>query len=389
MTFLTTNGVQSYARAVREALGDLPPEQAHAVLDGLDEHLGEIVAEGTVDLEAVLGSPESYAAELRASAGLPASTRRTWAAPPADLRSDVPTSDVASEEAEPLARPRGFGRLAAPLLRKFASRGVTLPRAFLAGVYGLLLVYLIRSSRPLNIFEIAFGALLVVGAWRLLRATIARAELPAHWVTYAPRVLGGTVILLALILGGRIGSSGTRYVYVDNASPFPPGSTTFATIASIPMEGQSPVPNMIGTSLAETTETLSRFRFTTVVEGGQTDLSTRLITTRMDPAPGTLVDNGSAVKVYVAPVSSLIPTSTVAPVKVITSTTVTSSAATLAPVTPTTAAIPPGAASSVTTVAPEVVTTVPVVTTTATTTVPTAVPATLDPTSAPASTVTK
>jgi hypothetical protein len=91
MTFLATNGVQSYARAVRDAMGDLPPEQANAVLDGLDEHLAEIVAEGTVDLEAVLGSPESYAAELRLSAGLPAATGRTsWAAPPAALRSDAP-----------------------------------------------------------------------------------------------------------------------------------------------------------------------------------------------------------------------------------------------------------------------------------------------------------
>ena len=80
MTFLATNGIQSYASAVRAAMGDLPPEQAHEVLDGLDEHLAEIVADGTVDLEAVLGSPESYAAELRLSAGLPAATGRTpWA----------------------------------------------------------------------------------------------------------------------------------------------------------------------------------------------------------------------------------------------------------------------------------------------------------------------
>ena len=35
MTFLATNGVPSYASAVREAMCDLPAEQAHAVLDGL------------------------------------------------------------------------------------------------------------------------------------------------------------------------------------------------------------------------------------------------------------------------------------------------------------------------------------------------------------------
>jgi hypothetical protein len=391
MTFLATNGVQSYARAVREAMGDLPPEQAHEVLDGLDEHLAEIVAEGTIDLEAVLGSPESYADELRASAGLPAATRRTlWAAPTVELRSDVPASDEVVEVTDPLVRPRRIGRLVAPLRRKLSTRRVALSRSLLVVVYGLLLVSLIRASRPLNIFHVVFGTLLIVGAWLLLRAASTRADLPAHWVAYAPRVLGGTAVVLALILGSRMGSTGTQYVYVDNAAPFN-ASTRFATIPS--PYGDIAVPNVIGTSLADTRNTLSRFGFVTVVEGGETDLSTRVLTTQMDPAPGTLLQPGSAVRVVVAPVSSLIPTSIVTPTTTASSGSVTAVAPTAAAstvlvptITPTSIGsstpVPPAlSVPSVTTalaIAPEAGVTVPVVTTIGTTTVA-AVPATAAP----------
>jgi hypothetical protein len=401
MTFLATNGVQSYARAVREAMGDLPSEQAHEVLDGLDEHLAEIVAEGTTDLEEVLGSPESYADELRASAGLPAATHRSsWAAPPVELRSDVPTSDGVDEFAEPLAQPRRTGRFVAPLRSKLSTRRVVLSRSFLVVVYGLLLVSLIRASRPLNIFHVVFGTLLIVGAWILLRAASTRADLPAHWVAYAPRVLACTAVVLALVLGSRMGSNGAQYVYVDNAAPFN-ASTAFATIPS--PYGDIAVPNVVGTSLADTRNTLSRFGFVTVVEGGETDLSTRVLTTQMDPAPGTLLQPGSAVRVVVAPVSSLIPTSIVTP-------TTTASSGSVTAVTPTAAAstvlvptITPTSIGSSTPVPPAVsvpsVTTalaivpgagagvtVPVVTTIGTTTVA-AVPATAAPT--PDQTVTK
>ena len=364
MTFLATNGVQSYAGAVRAAMGDLPPEQAHEVLDGLDEHLAEIVADGTVDLEAVLGSPESYAAELRLSAGLPAATGRTpWAAPSEALRSDEPPSYAPNEAVEPPARPRRIGRLGAAVSRKLSTHREILSRVFLGLVFGLLLVYLIRSSHPLNIFHVIFGTLLIVGAWRLLRAASTRAALPADWMTYAPRVLGGTAVVLALILGSRMGSSGTRNTYVA------PTSTAFP---AFPPRGgaEIPVPNMIGTSLADTQATLSRFGLTIVVEGGGTDLGERLLTTRMDPAPGTLLERGSVVKVVVAPVSSLIPTSIV---------------------TPTTVIVPSVSIPNVTTnlpVAPDGGGTLPVVTAIGTTTAATAVSTAVAPTYAPVSTTT-
>jgi len=103
MTSLATTRVASYARAVRDALSDLSPEHAHAVLDGLDDHLAEIVAEGAIDLDEVLGPPAVYAAELRASAGLAAAggprtdDRGSWGAPDTSLIAGPPDSPLASE----------------------------------------------------------------------------------------------------------------------------------------------------------------------------------------------------------------------------------------------------------------------------------------------------
>jgi len=65
-------GADAYAQQVRDALGDLPPAAVHELLEDLDEHLAEVAADsGTTDLQAVLGPPAAYAAELRAAAELP------------------------------------------------------------------------------------------------------------------------------------------------------------------------------------------------------------------------------------------------------------------------------------------------------------------------------
>ncbi|GLX08677.1 hypothetical protein [Microbispora sp. NBRC 16548] len=60
---------QKYAAAVREALADLPARDRDALLEDLDEHLAEVAAEPGMSLEERLGSPEAYAAELRAAYG--------------------------------------------------------------------------------------------------------------------------------------------------------------------------------------------------------------------------------------------------------------------------------------------------------------------------------
>lgn len=68
----TVAEVGTYVERVRAALADLPPDDREELLEDLRDHLTEVAGEdGDGSLEALLGPPESYAAELRSSAGLP------------------------------------------------------------------------------------------------------------------------------------------------------------------------------------------------------------------------------------------------------------------------------------------------------------------------------
>lgn len=69
--------VRDYLAAVSRELSDLPTEERDDLLEDLDSHLHEVIAEGEGSLEQRLGPPEQYAAELRASAGLTSSDRST------------------------------------------------------------------------------------------------------------------------------------------------------------------------------------------------------------------------------------------------------------------------------------------------------------------------
>jgi hypothetical protein len=64
--------VARYATAVRAAFADLPAPERELLLEDLEDHLQEVAAEDGGPLDERLGAPEAYAAELRASAGLPA-----------------------------------------------------------------------------------------------------------------------------------------------------------------------------------------------------------------------------------------------------------------------------------------------------------------------------
>jgi hypothetical protein len=63
----TTAHVTEYAAAVRAALADVPEPDRTELLEDLEDHLREIAVESTESLTARLGTPESYAAELRAA----------------------------------------------------------------------------------------------------------------------------------------------------------------------------------------------------------------------------------------------------------------------------------------------------------------------------------
>ena len=69
--------VHDYLAAVSRELADLPADERDDLLEDLDSHLHEVIAEGEGTLEQRLGPPEAYAAELRASAGLSLSDRST------------------------------------------------------------------------------------------------------------------------------------------------------------------------------------------------------------------------------------------------------------------------------------------------------------------------
>ncbi|MDX6738938.1 HAAS signaling domain-containing protein [Actinocorallia sp. A-T 12471] len=67
--------VTDYAAAVRAALADIPQADRDELLEDLEEHLAEVAAEHDGPLEDRLGTPEAYAAELRAAYTEPVSTK--------------------------------------------------------------------------------------------------------------------------------------------------------------------------------------------------------------------------------------------------------------------------------------------------------------------------
>lgn len=104
-----------YLLRVEQQLDDLDPRLRPALVHDLHEHLTEVAAEPGASLEARLGPPEVYAAELRAAAGLPP----RWTppvAPPAVAR------DGRSPRAERTFRLAAAAVAAAALLAGFTLR---------------------------------------------------------------------------------------------------------------------------------------------------------------------------------------------------------------------------------------------------------------------------
>ena len=70
--------VAAFLTRMRAALSDLPPAEVSELLEDTEAHLSELAAEfGADQLEARLGTPEDYAAELRTAAGYPPPASRT------------------------------------------------------------------------------------------------------------------------------------------------------------------------------------------------------------------------------------------------------------------------------------------------------------------------
>ncbi|MCD0448222.1 hypothetical protein LO762_03280 [Actinocorallia sp. API 0066] len=98
--------VTDYAAAVRAALADVPPADRAELLEDLEEHLAEVAAEHDGPLAERLGTPESYAAELRAaySQTAPVKPRRGLRARIADADRRVRETAERLVPANPAAR---------------------------------------------------------------------------------------------------------------------------------------------------------------------------------------------------------------------------------------------------------------------------------------------
>ncbi|CCH16078.1 HAAS signaling domain-containing protein [Micromonospora lupini] len=67
---VTEQEITDYVARVRAALADLTPDRRDELTEDLADHLTEVAAEGEGTLVERLGEPETYAAELRAAAGV-------------------------------------------------------------------------------------------------------------------------------------------------------------------------------------------------------------------------------------------------------------------------------------------------------------------------------
>lgn len=110
MTALTTAEIEEYYQRVCDFLADLDSAVRDDLLEDLPDHLAEVAAEGTGSMVERLGTPEAYAAELRAAAGLSSGpgqlpNHRSWVERRRRAAELLDRADVR------LARPLGYPRL--------------------------------------------------------------------------------------------------------------------------------------------------------------------------------------------------------------------------------------------------------------------------------------
>ena len=159
--------VEEYAQAVRACLDDLPAGEREELVEDLRQHLVDVAADGGERLTARLGPPAAYAAELRASAGLP--PRSSPAPAPADVGVVARvTALVRSLQTHPLAGPvMAFAVELRP--GWWIARAVALVAAAVLATRNLAVVVLVLAAAPLSV---ALGRAAVAGRRRLLSAAV-------------------------------------------------------------------------------------------------------------------------------------------------------------------------------------------------------------------------
>ncbi len=291
MTSLASTSSADYARAVRAALGDLASEQVHAIVDGLDEHLAEIAAEGTTDLIEALGSPVAYAAELRSAAALPPVVSPVGVEP--IVETATPTAafaDVVPEPVEP--RQDEIPHEAAAEAER--DRWAVAARITVGATLALLAVVLIRKSQPLNGVQIVLGAAGVSALWLALRWMATRGQFTEPWSTRVPLTLAAAALVGAVLLGAELAQSDIEVRYVEIPPPATV-STLFAVNGSILM------PDLSGHTLLDAVNELSSLGLVAFIDGrqGVDDVPDQFVV-RSDPAPGTEIVVGGQVTLFVS-----------------------------------------------------------------------------------------
>jgi hypothetical protein len=196
--------ITGYVAAVRAALAGLPAGTVDELLEDLPEHLAEIQAEGAGTLRDRLGSPEAYAAELRASAGFVGGfpdppARKRWVTP-RDVWADLePVLRRVDAKVGPVI---GYAKASDFLVLLRPAWWVL--RGYLAA---MVIVWIFDDSRNHGLLPRLGGSTLLALIW--LCACVAasilvgkRAGAWSKWPRYALRA--GTVVLVLFAISGFV-----------------------------------------------------------------------------------------------------------------------------------------------------------------------------------------
>jgi hypothetical protein len=199
--------VAEYAAAVRAALADVPAELSEELLDDLEEHLAEVVADDDAPLVFRLGSPEAYADELRTAAGLPPGDGPATGGGAGlvdRLRSWGPVREV--EAFLPELRPAWW------VLRAWAA------------VTAVDVVFVGGTSFPvptLGLGPIGFAVTAVAIAWSVRRGLVARADgrAPGRAAVLVNAFLGLLTLVAVVGVADRGGVASADPGYYEEPAP--------------------------------------------------------------------------------------------------------------------------------------------------------------------------
>lgn len=208
---VTSPEAQRYLAAVDAHLSDLPLEERTDLLEDLAQHLAALAdeSEDQRPFEVRIGTPASYAAELRSAAGLPPRGAKPVRATPELV----------------LTAHRLWRRAAATR----AGREVLAFLPLLEPAWWVLRAYLLlvaialltgsgtREALLLNVGFLGIGELVVLGGTVVGSVALARRPLPTRHreVLRAAEIVLGVFTVLAVLTS----SSGDDYVYVESAAP--------------------------------------------------------------------------------------------------------------------------------------------------------------------------